>query len=73
MTSGVLPIEEPQATPVCPLAMTGSPVRPASAIASSAARTASCDTRPMLRNCLRAQCAGGANSTGPARRVLMSV
>src|SRR5687767_7458883 len=53
--SGGLPVHEPQATPVAPLAITASPVNPASAIASSADRTASCDTRPMLRNCLRVQ------------------
>ena len=38
-----------------PLAITGSPARPASSSASSAARTASCETRPMLRSCLRVQ------------------
>ena len=72
--SGVLPVEEPHATPVSPLAITGSPASPASSIASSAARTASCETRPMLRSCLRVQRSGGAKSAiGPASRVFMSV
>jgi hypothetical protein len=73
-TAGGLPIDEPQATPVAPLRTTGWSSRPASDNAASAAPTANSASRPMLRNCLRVQCAGGAkSSTGPPSRVFMSV
>ena len=72
--SGVLPTEEPEATPILPSRMEGSSARPASASASSAERTANWDTRPMLRSCLRVQWSGGAKpATGAARRVPRSV
>jgi len=68
--SAVLPTEEPQATPSVPSLMRGSPSNPASASASVALRTANCETRPMLRSCLRVQSAGTVKSmTGAASRV----
>src|SRR5688572_14549097 len=49
LMSGVLPVEDPHAMPVSPPAITGLPARPASSIASSAARTASGETRVHVR------------------------
>ncbi len=74
LISSVLPVDEPQATPMRPSRIDASSKRPASASARSAASTDSRDTRPMLRSCLRVQCGGTLkSSTGPARRVLSSV
>ncbi|MNN33198.1 hypothetical protein D3C81_1469440 [compost metagenome] len=74
LISSVLPVEEPQATPMRPSLIDSSPSRPASASAISAAPTASRETRPMLRSCLRVQWLGTLKSSmGPARRVLSSV
>jgi hypothetical protein len=57
LISSVLPVDEPQATPMRP-SLIDSSSSPASASARSAAPTARRDTRPMLRSCLRVQCAG---------------
>ena len=74
LISSVLPVDDPHATPMRPSRMMGLPSNPASCNACSAAPTASRDTRPMLRSCLRVQCLGTAKSSmGPARRVLSSV
>ncbi|MNC15961.1 hypothetical protein D3C75_638040 [compost metagenome] len=74
LISSVLPVEEPQATPMRPSLIDSSPSRPASASAISAAPTASRETRPMLRSCLRVQWLGTLKSSmGAARRVLSSV
>lgn len=74
LISSVLPVDEPQATPMRPSLIDSSPSNPASARACSAAPTARRETRPMLRNCLRVQCAGTRKSSiGPASRVLSSL
>ncbi|MNR11578.1 hypothetical protein D3C85_1278840 [compost metagenome] len=74
LSSSVLPVDDPQATPMRPSRIEGSSSSPASRKAISEAATARRETRPMLRNCLRVQCDGTLKSSmGPARRVLSSM